>query len=119
MEKGGVPEIRAVCVVSKARARRGKAFRMNPKALAMQKELRGREPACNRSNEEAAGVAGVGGWVRLRAGGRHGCLHGEGGCGLLCQARLGWWGWSLGVGFEDICDPRQSIKRAQGATGGS
>ena len=44
VEKCGIPEIQAVCVVSKARARRGKAFRM--KALAVQKPsekgLRGR-----------------------------------------------------------------------------
>ena len=42
--------------------------------------------------EEAAGGAGVGGWVRLQAGGGHGCLHEEGGCGLLCQAKLSWCG---------------------------
>ena len=42
VEKGGVSEVQAVCVVSKARwrARSGKAFRM--KALAVQKGLRGR-----------------------------------------------------------------------------
>ena len=43
VEKGGIPEVQAVCIVSKARARRGKAFRMHMKALAVhvQKELRG------------------------------------------------------------------------------
>ena len=55
--------------------------------------------AMRRQQEE---LAGVGGWVRLQAGGWHGCLHGGGGCGLLCQARLGWCGWSLGVGFKSI-----------------
>ena len=37
VEKGGIPEIQAGCVVSKARARRGKVSSM--RALAVQKEL--------------------------------------------------------------------------------
>ena len=40
MERDGVPEIQVVCVVSKARAKRGKVVRM--RALAVQEELRGR-----------------------------------------------------------------------------
>ena len=94
VEKGGIPEAQVVCGVSKARARRGKASRVHVKALAMPAKGNEGERACNKSNEEAAGGvgAGTGGWVRLQAGDQHGCLHGGGGCGLLCKARLGWWG---------------------------
>ena len=60
---------------------------------------------------------GRGDWVRLQVGGWHGCLHGEGGCGLLCQARLDWWGWSLGVGLEDISEQSKQRKVADGGRG--
>ena len=91
VEKGGIPEIQAVCVVSKVRARSGKTSRMW--ALAVQKEMRGRGLVAEAMRRLHVGGAGVGGWVRLQAGGRHGCLHGMdhggGRCGLLCHARLG------------------------------
>ena len=63
VEKGGMSEVQAVCVVSKAmrRARSGKVFRM--KALAVQKGLRGRGLAVEafilkRLQVELGGVAG-------------------------------------------------------------
>ena len=55
VERGGVPEVQAVCVVSKARAKRGKVFGM--RAPAMQEELRGRRLAAeaNRRLQEELG----------------------------------------------------------------
>ena len=68
VEGGGIPEIQAVCVVSKARAKRGKVFRM--RVLVVQEGLimRGRGTG-SKSNQEAAGGAGVGGWIRVQTGG--------------------------------------------------
>ena len=78
-------------MASKARgtARSGKVFRM--KALTMKREVRGRglaAEALKRLQVELGELAGTLG--RLQDGGRHGSLHGKGGCGLLCQARLDW-----------------------------
>ena len=62
VEKGGIPEIQAVCVVSKARARRGKVFRM--RALAVHKELRGRGLAAKVLQEATRRLQEELGWVR-------------------------------------------------------
>ena len=61
VEKEGVPVVQAVCVVSKARARRGKMFRMKALAVGEEPELRGRgiaAEAMRRMQEEQGCVAG-------------------------------------------------------------
>ena len=67
VERGGIPEIQAVCVVPKARAKRGKVFRM--RALAVQEELRGRGLATEAIRRLQEELAGVGDWIRVQAGG--------------------------------------------------
>ena len=68
VERDKATEIQAVCVVAKAKARKGKVFRM--RALAVQ-EGPGGARAGSRGDQEVAGRAGVYGWigVSLQAGG--------------------------------------------------
>ena len=61
VERGGLPEIQAACVVSKARAKRGKVSRV--RALVVQEELRGRGLAAEAIRRS------WGGWIIVQPGG--------------------------------------------------
>ena len=82
-------------MVSKAKAKRDKVFRMG--GLAVQAELRGRGLAAKAIRRFSCRVL-------VHAGGWSGPLHEGGGCGLLPQTgrRLGWRGWDLGVELRSI-----------------
>ena len=61
VERDRIPEIQAVCVVSKARAKRGKVLRM--RALAVQEELRARGLAVEAIRRLQEAIKRWGGWL--------------------------------------------------------
>ena len=115
VDKGGMPEVQAVCVVSKARrkARSGKVFRM--KALAVQKGLRGRglaAEALKRLQVE------LGGWLRQITGWWPTWLPAwQRRVWASMPGKVGLVEMESGVGLEDIIEQRKQRKVADGGRG--
>ena len=61
------PTVFAARVVSEARAKRGRVFRVV--ALAVDEEMRGQGPGWHRGNKEVGGRVAVGGWAEVWADG--------------------------------------------------